>query len=151
MHAWHTQNMREAHIRAHTYKYTSADCCPDDWLWCHHRKPLFWERFIRLWPKPSLSCNTPLAAPYGWVLKPRVEGLMTERMCSAHAEGCWGDGLKKTLIKSLAWKGCTRSAVRRGQGKRSQTHVYNKRQVTRAKLCMWKIQECTIKYFFFPI
>lgn len=27
-----------------------------------------------------------------------------------------GDGLKKTLIKSLAWKGCTRSAVRRGQG-----------------------------------
>lgn len=65
---------------------------------------------------PGLPRNTPLAAPYGWVLKPRAQGLMTERMCCAHAEGCWGggDGLKKTLIKSLAWKGCARSAVRRG-------------------------------------
>lgn len=34
-----------------------------------------------------------------------------------------------------------------GAGLGSQTHVYNKRQVTRAKLCIWKIQECTIKYF----
>lgn len=66
----------------------------------------------------GLPRNTPLAAPYGWVLKPRARGLMTERMCRAHAEGCSGGGgwAKKTLIKSLAWKGCARSAVRRGQG-----------------------------------
>lgn len=40
-----------------------------------------------------------------------------------------GGRAKKTLIKSLAWKGCTRSAVRRGQGEGAR-HIYNKRQVT---------------------
>lgn len=28
----------------------------------------------------------------------------------------------------------------------SQTHVYNKRQVTKAKVCVWKVKECTLKY-----
>lgn len=69
-----------------------------------------------------------------------------------------GGWAKKTLIKSLAWKGCTRSAVRRGGGWgggvggwlvwESQTHVYNKRQVTRAKLCILEIQEWTVKCVF---
>lgn len=55
--------------------------------------------------------NAPLAAPYGWVLKPRAQGLMTERMCGAHAEGWrgvgrWGggSGLKKKHSSSL-WPG----------------------------------------------
>lgn len=66
--------------------------------------------------KPSLPRNTPLAAPYGRVLKPWVEGLMTERMCSAHAEGCWGDGLKKH--SSSLWPGKAAQGQLCGGGER---------------------------------
>lgn len=81
---------------------------------------------------PGLPRNTPLAAPYGWVLKPRAQGLMTERMCRAHAEGCsggGGDGLKKNThqvfglerLRKVSW-----AAAGAGRRRGSPTHLQQK-------------------------
>lgn len=72
--------------------------------------------------------------------------------------GMLGDGLKKH--SSSLWPGKAAQgqlcggAVGGGGGVggwlvwESQTHVYNKRQVTRAKLCILEIQEWTVKCVF---
>lgn len=99
--------------------------------------------------KPFLQHSTSCTI---WLGPKATGGGFNDRADVQHTcRGMWGDGLKKTLIKSLAWKGCTRSAVRRGQGEGARHMSTTKGRWPHLNFVCGKYKSAHFRIFYHPV